>query len=340
MRTLDLPRVPGFNRSNDFIVNGPVEAGRITGGEAAEFFKDTLWISHRNLLDNWYFVGGGSQRGGGQFPINQQGKTTYETNGNEYVFDRWNTQGTTVTLEDDGVTFQDGNGFNQSIECPERLLGKTVTLSALVAECTMTSVVFGLTAAVNAFNHTDWLVSSRHHTDGLWTATGTLPSSMGDWSHLNFGMWFPSAGKNKIRAVKLELGDTQTLAHKEGDTWVLNDPPPNYALELAKCQRSFVRYSDVGSQVYLGMGIHANSNYLNIPIFTPVPMRANPTLSFNNISIFNGANEVKLENATVRAIIASNNIVMANIRQNGAFTEAIYEVIVGAGGYLELNSEP
>lgn len=34
---------------------------------------------NRNLLDNWYFVGGGSQQGGGQFPINQRGETSYST---------------------------------------------------------------------------------------------------------------------------------------------------------------------------------------------------------------------------------------------------------------------
>ena len=28
---------------------------------------------NRNLLDNWYFVGGGSQQGGELLPINQQG---------------------------------------------------------------------------------------------------------------------------------------------------------------------------------------------------------------------------------------------------------------------------
>ena len=29
---------------------------------------------NRNLLDNWYFVGGGSQQGGGSFPVNQRGR--------------------------------------------------------------------------------------------------------------------------------------------------------------------------------------------------------------------------------------------------------------------------
>ena len=51
------------------------------------------------------------------------------------------------------------------------------------------------------------------------------------YSELNIGDYLD------IKAMKLELGPVQTLAHKEGDTWVLNDPPPNKALELAKCQK-------------------------------------------------------------------------------------------------------
>ena len=39
-------------------------------------------------------------------------------------------------------------------------------------------------------------------------------------------------------AAKLEPGRYQTLAHKEGDAWVLNEIP-DYATELLKCQRYF-----------------------------------------------------------------------------------------------------
>ncbi len=60
------------------------------------------------------------------------------------------------------------------------------------------------------------------------------------------GVGLVNAGKNpaKIRlyAAKLETGSVQTLAHKEGDTWVLNDPPPDYGQELAKCQRYYHVY--------------------------------------------------------------------------------------------------
>lgn len=43
---------------------------------------------NENLLDNWYFVGGGSQQGGGQFPINQRGQTSYSGT-NQNAIDRW-----------------------------------------------------------------------------------------------------------------------------------------------------------------------------------------------------------------------------------------------------------
>lgn len=51
-----------------------------------------------------------------------------------------------------------------------------------------------------------------------------------------------TANGETIIAAKLELGGAQTLAHQGKDgNWILNDPPPNYALERAKCQRYFLR---------------------------------------------------------------------------------------------------
>lgn len=38
-----------------------------------------------------------------------------------------------------------------------------------------------------------------------------------------------------VRAAKLELGDTQTLAHKEGDKWVLNEIP-DFGEQLRRCE--------------------------------------------------------------------------------------------------------
>ena len=45
-------------------------------------------------------------------------------------------------------------------------------------------------------------------------------------------------------AAKLELGPVQTLAHQDASgNWVLNDPPPDKALELLKCQRYYQVFS-------------------------------------------------------------------------------------------------
>ena len=44
-----------------------------------------------------------------------------------------------------------------------------------------------------------------------------------------------------IYAIKLELGDTQTLAHQENGVWVLNEIP-DYGEELMKCQRYYQIY--------------------------------------------------------------------------------------------------
>ena len=47
-----------------------------------------------------------------------------------------------------------------------------------------------------------------------------------------------------VKAIKLELGSQQTLAHQDAaGNWVLNDPPPDKALELLKCQRYYQVFS-------------------------------------------------------------------------------------------------
>ena len=78
----------------------------------------------------------------------------------------------------------------------------------------------------------------------------------------------------QIKAAKLELGPVQTLAHKDGDTWVLNDPPPNKALELAKCQRyqAGMLYGNIRMS-----GVWENGMDFIIP--TPVTMRVPPTFT-------------------------------------------------------------
>lgn len=89
-----------------------------------------------------------------------------------------------------------------------------------------------------------------------------------------------------VVAVKTELGFVQTLAHQDADgNWVLNDPPPNKALELAKCQRYYYQTANTAltsGGAWIAAGVHTrtaiSSSYLN-SVSLPVEMRATPAIT-------------------------------------------------------------
>ena len=185
-----------------------------------------------NLLRNWYFVGGGSQQGGRQFPINERGQVTYS--GNVYGIDRWQASNAqiTVTVNAGNIRVQTGSGLGynggikQSIE-KSHVPDGTYTVSVLT-------------------------------TSGLNTKTGTVSSSASGYqiSQPAAGVWFGfryitdhyelsiTASDAYIIAAKLELGDTQTLCRYENGAWVLNDPPPDFEEELFRCQTSHADSAD------------------------------------------------------------------------------------------------
>lgn len=77
-----------------------------------------------------------------------------------------------------------------------------------------------------------------------------------------------------IRAVKLELGTQQTLAHQENGVWVLNEIP-DYVEQLRKCQRYL--YMQSGSMMVCGV-LTGSKKSLTLAIPVPAPMRSLPSL--------------------------------------------------------------
>ena len=77
-----------------------------------------------------------------------------------------------------------------------------------------------------------------------------------------------------IRAVKLELGTQQTLAHQENGVWVLNEIP-DYVEQLWKCQRYL--YVQSGSMMVCGV-LTGSKKSLTLAIPVPAPMRSLPSL--------------------------------------------------------------
>ena len=86
-------------------------------------------------------------------------------------------------------------------------------------------------------------------------------------------------------AAKLELGYLSTLARKDEDgNWVLNDPPPNFQQELAKCQRYQVELVSTADPEFGAIGMcmgntgSGTSNFSIAICPLPVPMRIKPTV--------------------------------------------------------------
>lgn len=276
-------------------ING-VPAIEITAGNNIDLVQKNsnltinALVSSRNLLDNWYFMGGGSQHGDGRFPINQRGKTEYT--GLVYGIDRFRgATGVTVQLMDDSLRFS-AYGTTGTLQWGQfldtglvrALVGRTVTLSALTGDVTGDKIHlmlrFGQSGGAFISSATKTLTAH----DVAYTSV-TVPENCGDIK-ANIAVVaddkLPS-DYAEIKAMKLELGDVQTLARRENGAWVLNDPPPDYALELTKCQRYYQIFPSV--QAIPGGSAPTSSTPIKKEAFRPV-MRSDITLAkYGQISI-------------------------------------------------------
>lgn len=178
-----------------------------------------------NLLDNAIFIGGGSQQGGGQLPVNQRSQTSYTASG--YTIDRWkklNSQGK-ITVNNGYLTLTGTGSYgyiNQPMEgenappCP-------VTLSILTKDGELHSVTI-LGGGNDIFIGTFYFYLEN----GFFTIRTPADTTSID-----------------IIAFKYEEGSTQTLAYQDEDgAWqLLPQPESDYATQLLKCQRYYQIYS-------------------------------------------------------------------------------------------------
>lgn len=217
-------------------------------------------VPNDNLLDNWYFVGGGSQLGWGHFPINQRGQVEYAANGG-YAFDRWKLGYTVsagkVMITPEGVKLIRNtldSGVSEISQVLRFAPKDMVTLSILSADNELTTATgkLGVLAGGNSKN-------------GLRFATTT------DIVRIR------SVGVQELTlvAAKLEEGPVQTLAHKEGGKWVVNRVP-DYRTELMKCQAYQIATSNAQPIRLRCTQAATNDIWFFMPL--PVTMRAVPTL--------------------------------------------------------------
>ena len=219
-----------------------------------------------NLLDNWYF---------GK-PVNQMGQTEWLSSASVNVpcVDRWNwwgqyKAGSTLKLLGDGLQLIGKpeatglyQGISQKIEKDRLPVGATVTLSALVKAEADANILL----SIGAQSYQGVLVPANTWT--LIAAVFNVPSV--EQTH-NISIQRNTAGATfTVKAVKLELGPQQTLAHQENGVWVLNEIP-KFSDQLAACQMYAQRLLD--ECAYAGRVYASNATKVNFFIPLPNPMR-------------------------------------------------------------------
>lgn len=285
-----------------------------------------------NLLVNAYFIGGGSQQGGGQFPVNQRGLVEY-TYAAGYFIDRWKRDsGMLVTLTAAGLELwrssAGDNAILQLMECWRDLVGRQLTLSFLAQGTAGTRALLGYFVGSGSI-YDNWVPMTGDLQ--LITYTFTVPSTA-----TNLGIIIRASVSDNfanevvtLKAAKLELGPYQTLAHQDADgNWILNDPPPKFGAELAECQRYF--YDELDGFLVFCWTSGANQVWTFIGQF-PTTMRAKPATKTNeaiSVNVLGTNNYTKTVTASTIGFTSNGGEYMIIPGSQGLDSEKVYHCVV------------
>ena len=211
-------------------------------------------VSNANLLHNGYFVD----------PINQRGQKEYAVDG--YAIDRWYVYGGTLTLTSGKITYTprvEAVGIFQNIDSPENYRGKRLTFSCKLAS----GPAYLLLQVNNSIRIAEKIIN-----EPCGFISGIVPENT---TQLSAFIFSSETTPFSLEATKLELGPVQTLAHKDASgNWVLNDPPPDPTLELAKCQsyQEKVTSMRTGNST-LGGYVAVGGEYNRLLFAEPIPFK-------------------------------------------------------------------
>lgn len=230
----------------------PYEAGdniSITG----RIITTKAFPCNPKLTDNWYWGN----------PVNQRGQTSYTQLG--YTIDRWMQEGHSFYINKSAnyggslhlVMGSEPQTFMQKIE--------TMPQQQMTA-----SLLLGGASASGYFLVQSWPDAADSHIVPIQSEMTTMtftPAQSGMYRIAVFNNGEPV--DIFVRAVGLELGTQQTLAHKEYGEWVQNEIP-KFGDQLAECQRYCVAFNKYDSFLPV-----ENNDFV---VELPVPMRATPTI--------------------------------------------------------------
>lgn len=264
----------------------------------------------RNLLDNPWFT------------VNQRAATTISgSSAGVFSVDRWRLYGSTtsLTVTNDGVQVNSAsNGLLQRFDdnIGAYLNGKTVTVSAMDKDGNIASKSLTYSNA------------SMQNTGTLTLGNKTCTIYLGLISSYQAFSITTGSYTIDLRAVKLELGSTSTLAQ---------DAPPDYAEELAKCQRYFLRLNSVLNFPY-AIGIAHNASSLRLLIPTPTTMRKAPTLSFTGSLVARGNGSSLTVSSLSNSYLADNGVAL-DATTTGATQYQTYSLVPSSAGRIDLSAD-
>lgn len=273
--------------ANEAVTAPKIATGAVTSGKLA---NESVTLSklangtiiRRNMLDNWYFGGGGSQNTEVRdlFPINQRGQNVYNLDG-ETSIDRWSGKNVKVTLSPNTINVKFGNGgstrqrFRQKLSSPLRVGTYTFSVACIINTNDNNTLKLAISdneniqqsssEAFGTFSNIriiKWTFTQLEQINNPYVEIITDRTSTDVIADLN------------IVAVKLELGNTQTLGFESGNTSVLNEFP-DFNTELEKCERYLFKSGTI-ERIRASLVV-TNSIQFFIP--TPSPLDRNPSAS-------------------------------------------------------------
>lgn len=286
--------------------------GQVVGFGSDGVAKPIQGWSNPNLLDNWYFLDA----------INQRGEDAYQNESFSalYGIDRWYLSAAEWDASAHKLTATAKYGrIVQKLDGKD-LVGKTVTFSILVRSVSGGNLYLYHGPGDHTGPHAGPGFS------GVMSFTFEVPDPGN--SETTIFIALSAAGASAvIDAVKLELGSQQTLAHQDVDgSWVLNDPPPNKALELLKCQKYQLNITE-GISAYSHMFTvfpFESRNIARGSIPLPVKMRKTPALvvtgAISSIQAYQSETEYRYAASIGIKTVSSNSIIL-QISADTAFTE-------------------
>lgn len=278
-----------------------------------------------NLLDNWYFGN----------PVNQRGEISKSGITNGYWIDRWYLSGydQAVEITQSGLRWTSTTGiwFTQRMDdaLVEALIGRTVTISAIVNGELKTR-----TQKLDKNTMITCLLS-----DGLQRIELSAESKL-----LRFVSYSSPTVPLTILAAKLELGPTQTLAHKEGDKWVLNEVP-KFGRELAECQRYFWRMHSIAKNNYaiFAYGMKQSADQVRFVIPFPATFRVSPAITVNGkFLVSDGIKDYAVDNIVKQSFNGESIVLVAKSSTISALPEGTlmrFGAFNDTGAYVDFSAD-